>query len=212
MRFGDHDLQRGQRGGGNRGRSSRRVDIRPRPIDQPLDQQPAAADESAGAAQGLAERADAGGDGLFHAEMLGHAAAAGAEHARGVGLVHQQHGLVPPGHLGKLGQRRQVAVHAEQAVGDDQAAAVARRPGQERVELLPIGMRVGADIGPGKPAAVPEAGMILGIAEDDVAGAGQGGDGGQVGGEAGRKEQRRLRAFELRQALFQPLMRLGNAR
>ena len=49
--------------------------------------------------------------------------------------------------------------------------------------------------------------MVLGVAEDDVARAGQGGDGGQVGGEARGKEEHGLRVFKLRQALFQPLVR-----
>ena len=49
--------------------------------------------------------------------------------------------------------------------------------------------------------------MVLGIAKDDVAGPGQGRDGGQVGGEAGGKQERRLGALELRQPLFQPLLR-----
>ncbi len=52
-------VQSGQGRRGGRGRTGRRVDVRPGTLDEPLDEQPAAGDESAGRAQGLAERADA---------------------------------------------------------------------------------------------------------------------------------------------------------
>ncbi len=61
---------------------------------------------------------------VLDAQVFGHAPAVAAENAGGVGLVHQQHRLVPLGQVGQFGQRRQVAVHAEQAVGDDQPPAV----------------------------------------------------------------------------------------
>ena len=45
-----------------------------------------------------------------------------AEDARRVRLVDQQQRVVAAGEVGQPGQRRQVAVHAEDRVGDDQAA------------------------------------------------------------------------------------------
>ena len=60
--LGGDDVQRGQRGGRGRRRRGRGKDVRPGPVHQPLDQRPAAGHESADAAQGLAQRADADGD------------------------------------------------------------------------------------------------------------------------------------------------------
>ena len=112
-----------------RGRGCRRrgrgEDVRPRAVQQPLDERAAAGHESARAAEGLAQRADADVDAVLDAQVFGHAAAARTEHAGGVGFVDHQHRVVPPRQFGQLGQRRQVAVHAEQAVGHDQPAAVA---------------------------------------------------------------------------------------
>ena len=70
-------------------------------------------------------------------------------------------------------------------------------------------MRIHADVGPRKTAAVQQAGVVLAVGEDRVAGAGQGGDGAQVGGESGREEQGRFGAFEFGQPLFQLLMTLA---
>ena len=114
---------RGRRGGG-RGRGKH---VRPGTIHQPLDKRPAAGDESAHAAQRLAERADADVDAVFDAQVLGHAPAVRTENARRVGFVHHQHRVESLGQIGQFGQRRQVAVHAEQAVGHDQPPAVLLR-------------------------------------------------------------------------------------
>ena len=67
---------------------------------------------------------------LFDAEVLGHAASVRAENARGVGFVDQQHRLVALGQVGQFGQRGQVAVHAEQAIGHDQPPPIPPRFGQ----------------------------------------------------------------------------------
>ena len=60
-----------------------------------------------------------------------HAAAVPAEDARGVGLIDQEHRFVPLGQFGQFGQGGQVAVHAEEPVGDDQPPSIPARFGQQ---------------------------------------------------------------------------------
>ena len=100
-----------------------------------------------------------------------------AEHAGGVGFVDHQHRVVPLGQIGQFGQRGQVAVHAEEAVGHDQppAVALAAWPAAPP-SRSPVAVRIDADVGPRQPAAVEQAGVVLAVAEDDVAGPDQGGD------------------------------------
>ena len=56
--------------------------------------------------------------------MFRHAAAVLAEHAGGVGFVDHEHGVMLLGQFRQLHQRREIAVHAEERIGDDQPAAV----------------------------------------------------------------------------------------
>ena len=99
--------------------------IGPRAVDEPVDERSRAGDESAGAAERLAERADADIDAFFDAELLAEPAAAVAEYAGRMRLIDQQHCVVLVGQVGEVGQRGEIAVHAEERVGDDQPAAKA---------------------------------------------------------------------------------------
>ena len=70
---------------------------------------------------------------VFHPQMLGHAAPAGRRRRwRGP----RRPGASPRagGHFGQFGQRGQVAVHAEQSVGDDQPPAILACIGQQQAE------------------------------------------------------------------------------
>ena len=81
-----------------------------------------------GAAERLAEGAGDDVDAVHDAVQLGGAAAAGADEADGVRVVDHDHGVVAVGEVADLGERGDVAVHGEDAVGDDQPAAGVRRP------------------------------------------------------------------------------------
>ena len=124
--FVAHDVEGGDGGGGDGGREGGGEDVGAGAVHEPIDQAAAAGDETAGAAEGFAERAHADVDAVFDAEMFGDAAAVRAENAGGVGFVDHQHGGMLFGKFGDFRQRRKVAVHAEQRIGHDQAAAVAR--------------------------------------------------------------------------------------
>ena len=67
-------------------------------------------------------------------EVLADAAAGLPQHAQGMRLVDHQQGLVPLLQVDELGQIGDVAVHAVDALDDDQhAAIVAAELGQHRV-------------------------------------------------------------------------------
>ena len=84
----------------------------------------AAGDVAAGgAAEGLAEGAGVDVHAVRDAGMFRRAAAAGAHEADGVGIVHHDQGVVLVGQVADRFERGQVAVHGEDAVGDDDLAA-----------------------------------------------------------------------------------------
>ena len=76
-------------------------------------------DEPADGPVCLAERAHADQTGAVHVEVLGRAAAGGAQHAGGVRIVDVDQGVVRSASSQHLRQRHDVAVLAEDAVADD---------------------------------------------------------------------------------------------
>ena len=72
---------------------------------------------------------------------FGDAAAVFAEDAGGVGLVDQQHCIVLVGQLRQARKRCQVAVHAEERVGDDQPAAEFGGAAEHVFQRIAVGVR-----------------------------------------------------------------------
>ena len=93
-----------------------------------------AGDVAAQDADRLGQRADLDRDPAVEPEVVDRAAAVAAEHARGVGVVDHDRRAELLGRLDDPRQRRDVAVHAEDAVGDDEDEAV--RPARVRPALL----------------------------------------------------------------------------
>ena len=90
---------------------------------QEIDDISCAANVSAQRSDGFRERADLDSNPAVQAEMVDGAAAVLAEDARGVGVVDHDRGAEFFGRLDDAGQRRDVTVHREDAVGHNQAAA-----------------------------------------------------------------------------------------
>ena len=124
------------------------------------------------------------------------AAPARPERADGVGVVDHQHRAVAARELAQPAELRDVAVHREEAVGDDQAA-VAGQPAEAPGEVLEVAVAVDERLGPGEAAAVDDARVIELVGEDDVAAAGEGGDDAGVGEVARSEQQRRLGPVEV---------------
>jgi hypothetical protein len=114
---------------------------------------------------------------------------------------------VAPGQLRQLLDRGDVAVHREDAVGDDERAAPLRLP-QAPGEVLEVRVPVDEDLGPGEPAAVDDAGVVQLVGEDDLPAAGQRRDHSGVGQKARAVEESRLVALEGRDPLLEAPVRL----
>src|SRR5262249_54908459 len=131
-------------------------------------------------------------------------AAVGPQHTGGVGLVRQQQGVVAPRQLDQLRERGEVAVHAEDAVGDDEPPAGGGPfAAQQLVEVVDVGVAVDVDAGAGQPAAVDQAGVVEGVAEDGVRAAGEAAHQGEVGGEAAGEDEGGLGRFPTGECAFE---------
>ena len=64
-----------------------------------------------------------------------------AEHAEAMGVVHDEPGIVTLGQRQQLGQRRDVSIHAEHRVGDDELD-LRLAVGQQGLEPIDPAMRV----------------------------------------------------------------------
>lgn len=170
-----------------------------------------ARDDAADHAERLAERADLQVEHAVQAEMVHDAAAAAAQHALAVRIIHHRQHAVLLRDLAEPVERRDVAVHAEHAIGDEQAAAVV---GQVLANLgLGIGhvaVLVDDDLRAAQPRAVDDAGVVEPVGEDDVLLADERADGRLVGDEAALQVERILHVLELGQPVFQlDVERLG---
>lgn len=166
-----------------------------------------------GAAEGLAEGAGDDVDAVHDAVQLGGAAAAGADEADRVRVVDHHHGVVPLGQVADLGERGDVAVHREDAVGDDELAAGAAL-GRLLELLLQVGhvaVGVAEAAGLGEADAVDDRGVVEGVGDDGVLGAEDRLEDAAVGVEAGGVEDRVLLAEEGREAGLQLLVHLLRA-
>ena len=106
----------------------RREEERAGALDQDVAQVLRAGDVAAEDADGLAQRPDLDRDAAVEPEVVDRAAAVAPEDARGVGVVDEDRRVGRLGRLDDPGQRGDVAVHAEHAVGDDEDQPV-RQPG-----------------------------------------------------------------------------------
>ncbi len=104
-----------------------------------------------------------------------------------------------------------VAVHAEERIGDDQAAAKTGVLAEQIGEMIGVAVAIDERVGARQAAAVDQAGVVLLVGEDRVAAIGERGDRARVGGEAGGEQKRGLGSLELGQAFFEPCVPGGAA-
>ena len=121
-----HQFERLDGGGRDRGRQRLGQHIALRLEAKELDDVLRPAHVAAEGAEGLRERAAMEVDLVLDAEMLGGAAAVLAEDAGAVGIVDEEARLVPVLELDDLGQRRELARHAVDAVDGNQLGLVER--------------------------------------------------------------------------------------
>ena len=95
--------------------------------------------------------------------------------------------------IDQIGQRRHIAVHAEERVADDQPPTKAGRCAEQFGEpRQSFAMRINPHLGPRQPAAIDQARMILAVGQHDVATADYRRDRAAIRGESGGKYQRRI--------------------
>ena len=134
LRFLLEHLDRGEAGGGDGRRVGRREEKRPGAVVEELDQRARAGDVAAQRADRFRQRPDLDVDAAVHPEMVDGAAAMAAEHAARMRVVDHHDAAELVGQVAQLGKGAEVAVHAEDAVGDDERprarAAAPRRCGE----------------------------------------------------------------------------------
>ncbi|KOT06761.1 8-amino-7-oxononanoate synthase domain protein [Burkholderia mallei] len=176
-------------------RRGRREDIAARALHEPFDHRFMRDDERARDARRLAERADV--DEVRRAQPVRgeRAAALRAEHAEAVRVVDDEPRAVCLGERDEARERRDVAVHAEHGVGDDQ---LRRRVAgaQARVERVGVAVRVDLHVRARQPRAVDQRRMIERVGEDRRAAARERGERGEVRHVAGAEVQRARRIGE----------------
>ncbi len=183
--------------GSDRGRRRRGgVDEGPGRIEEELGDLAGRAHVGAVAAERLAERSH------HHVHLPGkarrghRAPAAGTKGPGSVGLVHHQHAPVAARQLVEIRERRDIAVHREDAVGDDQRgtrACAAQAP----LEVLGVAVAVHEHLRPAEPAAVDDARVVELVGEDHLAGPAEGRDRARVRQVAGPEQQRGLGTLEI---------------
>ena len=144
-----HDPQRlPGRGRGRLGRGGRKH-VGPCPVCQPVDQTLRSGDEAADRSQGFAERTHSNMHPRLDAQVFTGTAAQPAEHARRMGFVDHQHGLMMFGQIRQVRQGGQISIHAEQGVRHDQPSAKPTSRAQPLAQDRHLTMRIDDDLGPG---------------------------------------------------------------
>ena len=140
--------------------------------------------------------------------MVGGAPAIGTEHAGRVRVIHHHRRAVMLRAFDKLGKRRDVAVHAEHAVGDQQDAPVSLAAclAERTFRIVGIGVLVEDPISLGQPDAIDDARVIELVAHDAVTLLEHRADDADIHRVAALERQGRLGTLERREAALQLLV------
>ena len=178
--------------GGRRGR----IDEAPGSVADERDDLFAGCNERTGHTERFAQSAN--DDVGLNAELGREAATLWPKHPESVCLVDHQPRIEGTSQFRDLAQGRNHPIHREEGVRDDEGAACSRPVfSQERPEVIDVAVCVHVNACSREAAAVDETGVIQRIAEDYVAGPGQGLNGSDVRGVARREEHGRRRAQEV---------------
>ena len=117
--------------------------------------------------------------------MINGAAAVTAQHAGGVGVIYHHDGAVLFGEIAERGQRADIAIHGEDAVGDQQLMArLILDGGQLFFRVGHVFVAEDQNFRARKPGAINDAGVVQLVADDEIVFAENRGDGAGVGGES----------------------------
>ena len=209
--MGFNVAQRGQRHRALRRGNARREDERAGVVAGEVHHLRACGHVAAQAGQGLGEGAHVDVHFILQTVITGRAASAVAQHAKAVGVVHHDPRAILLRQAADLRQVRDVALHAEHAVGHDQAARSVRNLLELNFQLLHVLVAVGQHAAVAQAAAVVDGGVVLAIADHVVAVAHDGRNDAQVALEAGGEGHHGLLVQEARQLGLQLQMHLQRA-
>ena len=151
-------------------------------------------------AEGPELQVDAPGD----SRLVSGAGTMPAEHAGAMGIVDEQCRTVVLLELDDPGQWRDVTVHAEHRVGDDEhAASGPARTRELALEIIEVAVRVPQDLGAGKPAAVDDARMVEPVGDNGRVTVEQRGDRADVREIAAADHDCSLGSLEYRELLLE---------
>ena len=138
--------------------------VRTAPLSEHLDNLPASRGESADrASERFAEGAGMDVDAAVEAELLGHSPSGRSYDSGGMALVHHDQGVVLFGQVAYPVHRGDVAVHAEDAVGADDAEPLGLRFLKAAFEVFHIGVFVTVTHCFAEPYAVYYGGVVKGV-------------------------------------------------
>jgi len=191
-------------GCGDAWRMGRREQERPRTVVEEVDEIASSADIAAERADGFGESSHLNIDAAVDVEVVDGAAAVAAEDARGVGVVNHHDGAVFFGEIAESRQGADVAVHREDAVGDEQLFAGLVLHAAE------LGFGVGdvlvledQDFGAREAGSVDDGGVVELVGDDEVIFAEDRGNGAGVGSESGLEDHAGFDVFEASDFFFQ---------
>src|SRR5690606_36601148 len=115
--------------------------LRTRLVPQPVNKGLGSDDEDSQAAERFAERPDTNESGRVGFEEFRETSYPRTEDARSVRFVDQEHGVVAHGEIDQFRDRRDVAIHAEHRIDDDQPTSPGESLVQFRLESLQAEMR-----------------------------------------------------------------------
>jgi hypothetical protein len=186
-----------------------------RPLDEDVAEALGTGHVAAEHADGLGERADLDRHPAVQPVVVDRPAAAPAEHARRVSVVDHDGRAVFLRRIDDAGQRRDVTVHREDAVGDDEdeperlaGAAVTGLPGraQDLAKGSDVGVRKDLPRRLREPHAVDDRGMVELVGHDQVRLAGDRREHARVRREPALERQHRLDVLEPCEVRFEVLV------
>ena len=181
------------------------VDVGARALHQPLDQRRLARHKCAEHTGRLTQRAHVNNARMINVEMLQHAAAMLAQHAKTMRIVEQQPCVMTLGQCEQFRHRRNIAIHAEHRVHRNQLAlGFAGR--EQMFQLCKIIVCITFELRARQHAGVVERGVIQPVGKHGVITPQQCSDHAQVSHVAGGKQQCARQLHKRSERLFQRLV------
>ena len=201
--FGAHDVERGEDGSGVGGSHGSGEDIGAHVVLHPVDCLGVGSDEAADGGERLGEGAHDDIDVGELTEVVADAATLASEDAEAVSLIDHQGGVVFVAELDHLIDLSDIALHREDAVGDDEFAVVGVVLLEETLEVFEVEMLVFVVGGEGYLLALHDGSVVTLVEIDEVVASGDAGDGARVGEEARGEEHDGILAQELAELVLE---------